>query len=259
MRRRFVLPLALLSVALASACAASASTSAITAKKPKPLQMRDSCVRGSLRKRVVRFSAPDRVRLIGIELGTGPRGVVLGHQGASDLCIWLPHARRLAAAGYRVLALDFRRNGSSSYPEALRKLWRIDLDIHGAVALLRRHGARSVVIAGASLGAAAVDVAAANIQRPVDGVVSLSGPTSFVNLDVLGAAARIRVPALFMAEEGDGEFPNDARALYAAAPSTDKRLEILPGTAHGVFMFQGPGSATAWGLFTDFVRAHSVQ
>jgi pimeloyl-ACP methyl ester carboxylesterase len=256
---RFWLVLVLAGGVLAGACTVSASTDAATAKKPKPLQMRDSCVRGSLRKRVVRFSAPDRVRLIGIELGTGPRGVVLGHQGDSDLCIWLPYARRLAADGYRVLALDFRRNGSSSYPDALRKLWRIDLDVHGAVALLRRHGARSVVIAGASLGAAAVDVAAANIQSAVDGVISLSGPTSFVNLDVLGAAARIRVPALFMAEEGDGEFPADARALYAAAPSTAKQLEILPGAAHGVFMFRAPGSATAWGLFTEFLRAHSVQ
>ena len=70
------------------------------------------------RKRVVRFQAADRIRLIGVELGSGRRGVVLAHSHRQSLCEWLPHARRLARGGYRVLVFDHRNHGSSSYPRA---------------------------------------------------------------------------------------------------------------------------------------------
>src|SRR5690349_6838581 len=51
-----------------------------------------------------RFATPAGTRLVGIELGAGPKGVVLAHQNASNLCEWLPYGERLAGRGYHVLA-----------------------------------------------------------------------------------------------------------------------------------------------------------
>ena len=44
----------------------------------------------------------------GVALGQGRTGVVLGHQAGSDLCEWLPQARRLATHGRQVLNLRLR-------------------------------------------------------------------------------------------------------------------------------------------------------
>jgi pimeloyl-ACP methyl ester carboxylesterase len=81
---------------------------------PPPLKMTDRCVTKADRSRVVRFPAFDGTQLIGLQLGSGPRGVVLSHGHRSSVCEWLPQARRLARAGYRVLVFDHRNAGSSS-------------------------------------------------------------------------------------------------------------------------------------------------
>ena len=98
--------IALLSVTTAALVAASPAGAAD--QKQRPLKLRETCVTKAERAHVLRFRASDRVRLVGVELGCGPRGVVLAHQGASDLCIWIPYARSLAARGYRVLVFDHR-------------------------------------------------------------------------------------------------------------------------------------------------------
>ena len=49
---------------------------------PPPLRLLEPCVTRAERRRIVRFRAPDRTRLIGVMLGTGPNVVVLAPQGA---------------------------------------------------------------------------------------------------------------------------------------------------------------------------------
>jgi hypothetical protein len=66
--------------------------SAATDAAPPPLKMTDRCVTKADRSRVVRFQASDGTRLIGLQLGAGPRGVVLAHGYRSSLCEWLPQA-----------------------------------------------------------------------------------------------------------------------------------------------------------------------
>ena len=57
-------------------------------------------------------------------------------------------------------------------------------------------------------------------------------------MDALKTAPRLRVPVLYLAAEGDDnagfDFSQDAEAMYAATASADKRLEVLPGSLHGI-------------------------
>src|SRR5215203_5404224 len=74
-----------------SGASAPTTTAAATAK---------SCLEGG--EQAFSFPAAD-----------GPTtGVVLGHQAGSDLCEWLPQARRLAKQGHQVLAFDFGPDAS---------------------------------------------------------------------------------------------------------------------------------------------------
>jgi alpha/beta superfamily hydrolase len=203
----------------------------------RPLPLVERCVTRAERKRVVRFRAADGARLVGMLLGSGPKVVVLAHQGGGgapgNLCAWLPYARVLKGAGFRVLAFDHRGFGSS--PFAYRRSSRVDLDVIGAVRFIRARGATKVVLGGASLGGAAVVSAGAAIKPAVKGVFTVGATHTYESVDALAAARRLTVPALYVATENDSEgpFADQARALYDATPSPDKRLAIFPGTTHG--------------------------
>lgn len=218
--------------------------------KNRPLPMRDYCVTKAERKNVVRFSASDGTRLIGVEIGTGTRGVVVGHELRGSLCSWLPYARTLARRGYRVLAFDFRSSGSSGG----RTLAHLDRDFVAATKVIRRHGASSVVLGGASMGGTAALAAATQISPAVDGVITLSGPKHFRDVDAVAAVGRLTIPLLFVASADDDPYDDDARELYALAPTTDKKLEILLGFRHGTALFSGGDSARS--LVDDFLQTH---
>ena len=224
------------------------------AHQQRPLKLRETCVAKAERSHVVRFRASDRVRLLGVELGSGPRGVVLAHQGASNLCIWLPYARQLAARGYHVLVFDHRGFGSSGRASHWRRQNRVDYDVLGAIRTLRARGASSVVIAGGSLGGAAVLSAAALATPAVDGVISFASPSQYGLIDVFGAVEALRVPALFLAAELDGEFPEVAQMLYDRCASPDKQIAILHGAVHGVPLLRDPQVRA---MVDDFVARHS--
>jgi pimeloyl-ACP methyl ester carboxylesterase len=167
--------------------------------------------------------------------------VTLAHGSNSNLCGWLPYARELAASGYRALAYD-ARHGS-----------RVDLDAEAAVEALRRAGAQRVVAVGSSLGALAAIVAGASLPLPPAAIVSLSAPADFGLLRGLDAVRALRAPVFFAASQDDDPFAADAQALYAAAGSPERRLEILPGAAHGVQML---ADASFRARVTAFISAH---
>jgi alpha-beta hydrolase superfamily lysophospholipase len=239
-------------VTVAALVAAAPAGAAL--EKQRPLKLRETCVTKAERSRVVRFRASDRVRLLGVELGSGPRGVVLAHQGASNLCIWLPYARSLAARGYRVLAFDHRGFGSSGQASHWRRRSRVDYDVLGAIRLIRARGATRVVIAGGSLGGAAVLSAAALATPAVNGVISLASPSVFGPIDVVEAVAALRVPALFLAAQLDGGFPEDAQMLYDSCASADKQLAITAGAAHGIPLLRDPQVRA---MVDDFIARHA--
>ena len=147
---------------------------------PRPLRLDETCVTRAEKRRVVRFRTVDRVRLIGVELGRGPNVVVLAHQGGGgapgNLCAWVPYARSLARAGYRVLVFDHRGFGSSGRPAKVSRYLQVDLDVRAAVAVMRARGAKRIVLGGASLGGTAAIAAAAKIAPAVQGVFSIGSP-----------------------------------------------------------------------------------
>jgi dienelactone hydrolase len=186
-------------------------------------------VQESDQAREVVFSSSKGETVIGAVLGTGSVGVVLAHQVQSDLCEWLPYAKTLRDMGRRVLIFDFGLDRSG--------------DVAGAAKELRAEGVAKLVLVGASIGGTASLVAASVISPPVDGVASLSGPAAYSVMDGMAAAQLLRIPVLFMAAQNDQErpydFPRDARAMYAACPSSHKQLLIVPGNDHGSEMLTG--------------------
>jgi pimeloyl-ACP methyl ester carboxylesterase len=176
-------------------------------------------------ERVVSFPGADGPAA-GVVLGRGRTGVVLGHQSGSDLCEWMPQARRLARRGRQVLAFDFGLDA------------HIRADMVAAAGELRRRGVTRLVLVGSSMGGTAVIAAAAEITPPVAGVVSLSGPEEYQGTDAAAAAPKLRMPVLFVAAEDDPPFDDAARALYQAVPGHDKRLLIVEGGGHGTALLE---------------------
>jgi pimeloyl-ACP methyl ester carboxylesterase len=226
-------------------------------KVSPPLPLREKCLTRAERRRVVRFRAIDGVGLLGVELGRGPRGVVLAHSGYAppNFCSWVPYGRTLARSGYRVLVFDQRGFGSSGEPSHWRRENQVDYDVLGAIRTLRARGAKSIVLGGASLGGAAVLSAAAQAAPAVDGVMSFSSPQTYVRVNALAAVRALHAPALFLAAEGDGEYPAVARTLYEACASAEKRLEIFPGYVHGSGLLRSPAVRA---IADAFIAAHSA-
>ena len=191
------------------------------------------------------FRSADGTKLVGHRFGGKRPGkrtaVVLVHMSEGDLCSWAPFARRLAAKGLFAFPIDLRGHGFS---EGVEDHSRAVADLVAAVRAVRGLGARKIVIGGASLGGIAAVVAAPRLRPPVQGVVSVSGPASIEGqLDARAVVPRLRVPTLYIAAEQDQSPPYDfaaeARELHDTTGTTEKRLELAPGSLHGTFLVNG--------------------
>jgi dienelactone hydrolase len=206
---------------------------------------------GCAKQGEIRFRAADGLRLAGHRFGRGKTAVIFAHEARGGACQWIPFARALARGGYLTIAFDFRGYGRSQTPK--RGAWsRLPADVIAAAKLSRRLGATKVVLVGASMGGTAVVVAGANARAVVDGVVSVSAPSSYGRMDGLAAARKLRMPALYLVGEGDEGFVEQTRLLYEATSSADKRLEILSSAQHGVLLASEPGARS---LIEGFVAA----
>jgi dienelactone hydrolase len=215
--------------------ALTAATAASGAARSAPV---DPCIQSG--EKPVHLKAADGATVYGVEVGTGPTGVVLGHQYFSDHCEFMQLARELAASGYRALAIDFRGYGQSTGGNSSR----LDLDVAAAAARLRADGATRVKLVGASMGGTAVLVAAARIRPAVAGVVSLSGPTYFRGLDAVKAVKASHVPVRFVVSREDRRFAADGTYLMKAAAAKDKAILRLSGAGHGSAMLAVPQGKT---------------
>src|SRR5207244_9880919 len=81
--------------------------------------------------------------------GTSDRAVVLAHGGRFNKEGWTRQAERLVAAGFQVLALDFRGYGKSRGPGDSEPMDApVHLDVVGAVRCLRQDGRENLSVVG---------------------------------------------------------------------------------------------------------------
>jgi len=169
--------------------------------------------------------------------GKGSRGVVLAHGGRFNKESWEKQARTLAAAGFRVLAIDFRGYGQSRGPGQSQTVDApLHFDVLAAVRYLRQNGAKTVSVIGGSMGGGAA--ADASIEAE---------PGEIDRLVLLGSTGgsepqRLKGRKLFIVSRDDlgpGDEPRlpRIRADYAKTPEP-KELIILDGSAHAQFIFQ---------------------
>jgi dienelactone hydrolase len=152
-------------------------------------------------------------------VGSGPRGVVLSNESDEDLCSWSPLANRLVRSGFRVALYDY--SGLSPVSDLL-----------AVSAELRRLGARTVGLVGASEGAKASIVAAGRARATA--VVSISAERFLGGFgDLLPAARRLDAPSLYLYATGDSLAETATPQLFRATRATDKRLVGLAGDDHG--------------------------
>jgi len=93
------------------------------------------------------------VTLAGPPPGDGPAPVVLAHCWTGSRAVWAPVARRLAAAGHRVVLYDQRGHGASSVGADPISVDRLGDDLANVVEQL---DLRDTVLAGHSLGGMSV-------------------------------------------------------------------------------------------------------
>src|SRR5260370_3830607 len=130
--------------------------------------------------------------------GTGDRGIVLAHGGPFNKESWAKQAQTLAAAGFQVLALDFRGYGKSRGPGQSDPMNApLHLDVLAAVRYLRENGAKSAAVVDSSMGGgAAGDASIASHPGEIDRLVLLGAAPN-------GSAEKLKSSSLFIVARGD--------------------------------------------------------
>lgn len=168
--------------------------------------------------------------------GSGDKAVVLAHGGRFNKDSWAPQAKILEAAGFEVLALDFRGRGKSHGPaDADIMSAPLHFDVLAAVRYLHKNGAKTVSIVGASLGGGAAGDASIHSQPgEIDRLVFLaSSPNE--------PADKLKSPSLFLVARDDANDDGlrlpGIRKQYDLAPQP-KQLIVVDGSAHAQYLFQ---------------------
>src|SRR5712664_3307403 len=190
----------------------------------------------SYAQKAVTFPTADGGVVSADSYGAGEHGVVLAHGGRFNKGSWEKQAQALAAAGFRVLAIDFRGYGRSRGPGDSDPMSApLHLDVLAAVRYLRKSGAKTVSVVGASMGGGAAGDASI-----------LSEPGEINRLVFLGAAPngpaeKLKARSLFIVARDDAseDGPRLPRIQerYQKVPEP-KTLIILDGSAHAQFLFQ---------------------
>ncbi len=182
----------------------------------------------------VSFSTQDGGVVHADVCGSGDRGLVLAHGGRFTKESWTEQMPAFLNAGFRVLAIDFRGRGQSRGPQSKTGEEGAEHDVLAAVRYLRKTGAKTVAIIGASFGGeAAADASIDAEPGEIDRLVLLAAWTD-------RPPEKIKGRKLFIVARddanGDGLRLPRIRANYEKA-SGPKELLILDGSAHAQFLF----------------------
>jgi len=200
-------------------------------------------------KRVV-LDTGDGGRIHGDLYGAGARGVVLAHGGRFNKETWIPQARALEAAGFQVLAIDFRGYGESTGPGVNDPMGApLYRDVLAAVRRLRANGAEKVAVVGGSMGG---DGAAGALVHQAPGEIDRA---VFLAAEPAGPPEKMTGPKLYILCRDDVQGENtprlpNIRAQYEKVPGP-KQMIVLDCSAHAQFIFQTPQAGR---LMREIVR-----
>jgi dienelactone hydrolase len=159
-------------------------------------------------------------------VGKGPRGVVFSNQSDNSPCGWSPLVNRLVRNGFRVAVYYY--SGEGAYKDTV-----------AVASSLRNLGVKKIALVGASEGAKSSIAAAA--KSHASAVVSISPERDLDGYgDLLPAARRLTVPALYLYAKDDPLADLNAPQLYRATKAKDKQLVALPGYDHGTALLAHP-------------------
>src|SRR5882724_3978628 len=166
--------------------------------------------------------------------GSGDRGLVLAHGGRFAKDSWTEQMPAFLNAGFRALAIDFGGRGQSRLPQSKTGEEGAEYDVLAAVRYLRKTGAKTVAIIGASFaGEAAADASIDAEPGEIHRLMLLAAWTD-------RPPEKIKGRKLFIVARddanGDGLRLPRIRANYEKA-SGPKELLILDGSAHAQFLF----------------------
>lgn len=208
--------------------------------------------------------SPSGVSLRVVTLGSGPHGVVLLHQTDGTLCGWLSYGGYLAHRGFHVGLVDLRCHGDSSCPRTAAAVANVVADVKTLSTLLRKKGARTIGVVGASYGGAVAIGACEPVRADVCAALSpaLLDEDLGGGLTAATAITGLRTRLLLAVEPDDASSPMDAdRALAGHAPPGTVDFEVLPaGAGHGWDTVEDPDIAGRWSSFSkSLVRFLSMR
>jgi hypothetical protein len=186
----------------------------------------------------VSLPLPGNNTLDALHYGSGSAAVVFAEQSGDDVCEWQFNAKDLAGKGYQTVVFNY------TFPA--------DKDVLAAIDFVRSRGVKRVFLVGASKGGTAVLTAAGEVNPPVSGVVSLSGPTGFEGMDALTPMSTFTTPVIFIVGDNDEPFTSMTQQLYQRCTSKDKQL-ILRHTGDHVVALMDAATTT---LIENFFASH---
>ncbi len=170
-----------------------------------------------------------------------PVTVVFAHMRGSDHTSWESFASRLTGElDASAVTFDFRGYGDSTGERDTR----LDTDLDAVVGAVRRTGARSLVLVGASMGGTAVLAVGPDLEAAA--LVALSAPTRFGDLVVDPTPLTGDRPVVLVAARDDHPYVDDLETLAAA---TGARLVVYEGGGHGTQLLEDHGEALTRLLF----------
>jgi alpha-beta hydrolase superfamily lysophospholipase len=201
----------------------------------------------------IQFDTPDGARITGELYGSGETAVIFSVMGDCSPG-WREFAQLTAAQAIAAFTYPWRGcrdNGNVNNNEIKRF---VD-DLRGAITFMRNHGAKKIILAGASLGGVASAKLAA--ESHADGLIILASPSEIPQwgFKIETADVNTNVPKLFISAENDDTVSIDkTRALFDLA-AEPKEWQTYPGTAHGTNLFETENKEELQKRILNFILA----
>jgi len=205
----------------------------------------------------ITFTTPDNATIEGTLYGEGDTAVIFSVMGNCKRG-WEDMAEIVAQNGMTALTYQWhgcRESGSANETE-LKKFVN---DLRGAINFMRAHGAKKIILVGASLGGCASAKLAAESQA--DGLIVVASPPEISQFDfeILPADVNTNISKLFITAENDNVVSQDqTRALFDLA-AEPKEWQTYPGSAHGTDLFETENESELQERILDFILAIDAQ